>query len=72
MSRHTGQTSSKLDSHSDQIQLAVPTQRKKTPIHEIASIKNEQYQHQIELNLLQNNAAFQSRKESAHNIARQK
>ena len=71
MSFHTGQTSIKSDSYSDQMKLAVPTQRNKALIHETLPFKNAQYQPQDELILLQNTAASQSRKESLHYMARQ-
>ena len=55
MSRHTGQKSSKSDTYSKDLQLAVPTQQKR-PIHEILPFQIAQYQHQDELNLLLNTA----------------
>ena len=56
MSRHSGQTSSKLYFHSDELQLSVLTQLNKALIHEISTFKNAQYQHQEEIKLLLNTA----------------
>ena len=52
MSRHTGQKSSKPDTHSEELQLAVLTQRNQHLVHEFLPFKVAQYQHQDELNLL--------------------
>ena len=54
MSRHNGQTSSKLDTNSEKLQLAVRTQQHKLLVHKIFSFKIAQYQHQDEMNLLLN------------------
>ena len=56
MSRHTGQTSSKSDPHSNKLQLTVLTQPNKTLIYEILPFKVAQHHHQDELNLLLNTA----------------
>ena len=52
MSRHTGQTQSKPDTKSEQLQLAVLTQQNNQLIHEILPFRIAQYQHQDELNLI--------------------
>ena len=54
MSRHTGLTSSKPETHSDELQLAIPTKKNKLLMHEILPLKVAQYQQQDELNLLLN------------------
>ena len=54
MSRRTGQTSSKLDTNSEKLQLVVRTQQHKFLVHGIFSFKIAQYQHQDEMNLLLN------------------
>ena len=56
MSHHVGQTSSKLDSHSEKLQLAVLTQQNRRLMHEILPLKITQYQHQDELHLQLNTA----------------
>ena len=45
-----------MDSHSDELQLSVLTQRNKTLIHEISPFKNAQYQQQEEMKLFLNTA----------------
>ena len=54
MNHHIGQTSSKTDPHSDEIQLAVLTQKKKRLQRDISPFEGNHYRHQEELNLLQN------------------
>ena len=56
MSRHSGQRSSKTDTHSEELQLDVLTQQNKRLMHEILPFKIAQYQHQDDLNLLLNTA----------------
>ena len=56
MSRHTGQTSSKLDTNSEDIHLAVLAQLNNCLMHEILPFKVTNYQNQDELNLLLNTA----------------
>ena len=58
MSRHTGQTSSKSDPHSDELQLNVLTRQNKRLTHEILPFQIAQYQHQDQLNLI-NESAFE-------------
>ena len=53
MRRHTVQTSSKSEPHSDELQLAVHTQQNK---HQILQFQIKKYQNQDELNLLLNTA----------------
>ena len=50
MSHQTGQTASKLDTHSDELHLVVLTQQNKRLLHEKLPFKIAQYQHQDELN----------------------
>ena len=52
MSSDTGQTSSNLDTHSEEFQLLVPTQQNKRLIHKILPFKITQFQKQDELNLM--------------------
>ena len=56
MSRHTGQTLSKSDPHTDELHSAVLKQQNKRPIHEILRFQNTQYQQQDGINLLLNTA----------------
>ena len=56
MSLDTGQTSSKLDTRSEELQLAVLTQENILFMHEILPFKIAKYQHQDGLNLLPNTA----------------
>ena len=56
MSRHTDQTLSNSDTHSDELQLAVLTQLNKRLIREVLPFQIKQYQHQDELNSLLNTA----------------
>ena len=56
MSRHTGQTSSETDTHSEEFELAVLTQKNKRLMHENLPFKIAQNQQQDELNLLLNTA----------------
>ena len=48
MSHHTGQTSLKSGSHSDELQLALFTQQNKRLSHKILPFQITQYQHQDE------------------------
>ena len=52
MSRHFEQTSSNLDTYSEKLQLAVPTQLNKRLMHEILPCKITKYQNQDEIYLL--------------------
>ena len=52
MNHHTGQTSSNLNTHSDELQLAVLTQQNKRLTREILPFELKHYHHQDELNLL--------------------
>ena len=54
MNHHTGQTSSNLNAHSDELQLAVLTQQNKRLTREILPFELKHYYHQDELNLLLN------------------
>ena len=47
MSRHTGQTPSKSDSHSNELQLVILKQRNKNLLQEILPFKVAQYQNQV-------------------------
>ena len=52
----TGQTSSKSDTHSEELHLALLTQQNKRPMSQILPFKITQHQHQDEINLLLNAA----------------
>ena len=52
MSRHTGQTSSQSDAHSDELQLAVLTQQNKCQIRNTKSLEVTHYQNLDELKQL--------------------
>ena len=57
MSSDTGQTSSNLDTHSDEeFQLLVLTQQNKRLIHKIQTFKITHFKYQDELNLMLNTA----------------
>ena len=52
MSRHTGQTSPKLDAHTEELQLAVLKQQNKHLMRETLPFTVTHCQQQVELNLL--------------------
>ena len=56
MNHHIGQTSSKTDTHSDELQLVVLTQQNKRLLRDILPFGVKHYRHQDELNLLLNTA----------------
>ena len=51
MNHHTGQTSSNLDTKSDELQLAILTKQNRRLTREISHFEVKHYQHQDELNL---------------------